>query len=421
MDLILVWSGTLVGAVAGIAAQMLIARTLGAEDYGILSSALGLATLAVPLGVFGTAQYWLKVFGEEGWSARCWFRPSLQFLALSTSIIILALALWGAFGPNDGRHQVVIFVLLPVTISLVSIEVVGSKYQLEQRYGPFAAVGAATPILRLLVAASAFFTVFHGDVLMLTAIGYLVASLVIIAVLVPQLHQLWLLRIDLMGHDAEPKGPLPVNGSIGTLLAQSWVFGVAGLLYLAWAQGHVVIAQYALGSHDAGIYNAALVILNAVCLLPTVAFSKFLLPKIHRWAAQDFERLKTFGRAASVSMFGIGIVTAAALYFGAPFAVHLAFGPGFDTAASVLQVLALTIPMRFLGYSAGAMLRTQYFMKIKVAILVVAVVFNLGLAALLLPLWGVVGLAATVSITECLLVSSYVYFMEVHYFRREHG
>lgn len=421
MDLILVWSGTLVGAVAGIASQMLIARKLGAEDYGILSSALGLTTLAVPLSVFGTAQYWLKAFGEEGWGARRWFRPSLQFLAQSTSLTVLALALWGAFGPNDGRHQVVIFFVLSVTISLVSIEVVGSKYQLEQRYGSFAAVGAVTPILRLLVAASVFFTGFHGDVLILTAIGYMIASLVIIALLVPQIRQLWLLRIGLIGHAAEPKDPLPVEGSMGTLLAHSWVFGVAGLLYLAWGQGHIVIAQHALGSHNAGFYNAALVILNAFCLLPTVAFSKFLLPKIHRWAVQDFEKLKTFGRVASVSMFGIGIVTAAVLYFGAPLAVHLAFGPGFDTAASVLQVLALTIPMRFLGYNAGAMLRTQYFMKIKIAILVMAVVFNFGLAALLVPLWGVLGLAATVPLTEFFLVAFYVYFMEVHYFRGKHG
>lgn len=420
IDLILVWSGTLVGAAAGIATQMLIARTLGAEDYGILSSAVGLATLAVPLGVFGTAQYWLKVFGEEGWGARRWLQPSLRFLALSTSIIVFVLALWGAVGPNDGRNQVVIFVLLPVTISLVLIEIVGSKYQLERRYGLFAALGATTPILRLLVAVSVCFTASNEDVLLLTAIGYLVASLVIIALLAPQLHRLWFLQIDLVGHAAEPKDPLQVNGSMGTLLSQSWVFGIAGLLYLSWAQGHVVIAQYALGSRDAGFYSAALVILNAVCLLPTVAFSKYLLPKIHRWAAQDFEKLKTFGRVASVAMFGVGGVTAAALYCGAPLTVHLAFGPDFETATSVLQVFALTIPMRFMGYNTGAMLRTHYFMKIKIVFLVLAVAFNFGLAALFLPLWGVVGLAATVTITEFFLVSSYVYLMEVHYFRRNH-
>ena len=421
-DLILVWSGTIVGALAGIVAQMLIARSLGASDYGILSSALGLVTLAVPLCVFGTAQYWLKAFGGEGWGARRWFRPSLRFCLLSTTSTVLALALWGGFGPNNDRTQFVILALLPVIVSMVSIEIVGAKYQLEQRYAQFAVLGAVTSLARLSVAFGVFFVAINGDMLRFTAVGYAIASLIIFIFLAPQLRSLWFLKINLKGHAPEPRTePLPDAAQAGAFLSQSWVFGVAGVLYLAWAQGHVVLANYTLGSHDAGFYSAALVILNAVCLLPTVAFSKFLLPKIHRWAAQDFEKLKTFSRVASASMLGFGLITAAALYFGAPLIIRLAFGPGFETAASVLQVLAFTVPMRFLGYNAGAMLRTQHFMRVKVTVLVLAVAFNLGLAAFLLPHWGVLGLAATVCITEFLLVSAYIYFVEARYFRQKYG
>lgn len=416
-DLITVWAGTFVGAIAGIATQMLLARMLGAEDYGTFSSALGLVTLAVPLCVFGIAQHWLKIFGEDGWDAVCWLRPSLQFLAVATSVIVLALVLWAVFGPNEARARVAICILLPVTISLVLVEMIGSKFQLEQRYGPFAILGATTPVLRLLVVSCIVFVFSDGDALLITIIGYAISSLFVVALLVPQLRDIWLQRIDLVGHFSKCDEPRPVNASVSMLVSKSWVFGVAGLLYLAWAQGHVVIAQYALGNQNAGYYNAALVVLNAVCLLPTAAFSKFLLPKIHRWAAQDFEKLKIFGRTVSALMFIIGIIVATVLFFCAPLAIRAAFGPGFEVAAGVLQILSLAIPTRFLAYSAGAMLRTQKLMRIKIMLLLAAVIANFILIRLLIPHWGVYGLAATVPITELILFSAYVYIMEFYYFR----
>ena len=416
-DLIMVWSGTLVGAFAGIASQMLIARMLGAADYGILSGALSLITMAVPLCIFGVLQYWLKNFGEDGWGALRWCRPALKFAAFSTSSIVFALALWAVYSWNDGRLGVVILAFLPVTISLVLIEIIGSKYQLEQRYGPYATLGAMLPVLRLLLATGIYYMVSEGDILWIMTLGYAILSLLVVALLLPQLRQIWLLRIELVGHSRRRDESLPFDGSVGSLLSKSWVFGVAGLLYLAWAQGHVVIAQYALGNQSAGFYNAALIILNAVCLLPAAAFSKFLLPKIHRWAAQDFEKLKTFGRMSSILMLIIGIIVSAVLFLCAPLAIHVAFGPEFEVAADVLQILSLAIPIRFLAYSAGAMLRTQRLMKVKISLLSVAVIFNFILIGLLIPHWGVYGLAATVPITELILFSIYVYIMEFYYFR----
>tara|TARA_R100000935_G_scaffold11588_1_gene23240 strand:+ start:691 stop:2037 length:1347 start_codon:yes stop_codon:yes gene_type:complete len=418
-DLIMVWAGTIIGAFVGMVAQMVTARTLGTEDYGTLSGALSIAALAAPLAVFGTTQYWLKAFGDEGWGAKRWIRPSLVFLTISTIFIIAAIALWAKFGPNDSRSQFVILALLITIVSVASIEIVSTKYQLEQKYGKFSILGLVTPLSRLIVAIIVVLTASLSDKLILTAIGYCLASIAILAGLTLPLKRLWNKRIDLKGHDVELLTFPQSDASIRHMLSQSWVFGIAGLLYLGWSQGHIVVATYAIGSHDAGIYSVALVILNAACLLPAVAFSKFLLPKIHRWASHDFKKLKLFNRWSSILMFGVGAVTAVLLYFGSDLAIRLAFGEEYGGAATVLKVLALTLPMRFLGYNAGAMLRTKRYMQIKIAILIVAVIFNLLLAFLFIPQWGVIGLAATVSITEFILVASYVYVVQFHYFKEE--
>lgn len=420
-DLLFVWFGTLIGAFAGILAQVLIARMMSVSDFGVLSSALALVGLAVPLCVFGSTQYWLKAFGEEGWMARRWLHPSFSFLVMTSGSIVLVLALWAIFGVGESNSQFVILSLLPAVFSMIFIEVALTKYQLEQNYVRFSALASATSIARLLVVLIILAVAVEDNALRLTAFGYMVVSLLITAFLLPQIRRLWYGQINLKGH-REDLGERPQkSASISTLLTHSWVFGVAGFLYLAWAQGHVVIAKYALSSFDAGIYSAALVVLNAVCLMPMVAFSKFMLPKVHRWAAQDFEKLKRFSRYANILMLGVGSVTAVIIFWYAELAISIAFGPGYESAASVLQVLVLTIPMRFLGYNAGMMLRTKRFMLVKIAILIIAVIFNLGLVFLFMPIWGVYGLAATVVVTEFLLVMAYVYFVEICYFRQSSG
>lgn len=417
-DLLLVWLGTIVAAFAGLLSQMILARTLGSDDYGTLSGALALVTLAVPVGVFGTSEFWLKAFGEEGWAARRWIRSSFRFLGLSTSLITITLVLWAVFGPHDGRSQFVLLTLLTTLVAMISVEIVVAKLQLEQRYASVSAISAIVPLSRLVASLAVLVTHFRRDELYFVALGLMVGSLIIIALLIPKLRELWSQQIDLRGHQGEPINTALEEPPIGMLLSQSWVFGLAGLFYLAWAQGHVVIAKYALGSVEAGAYNAALVVLTAVCLLPSVTFSRYLLPKIYRWAAQDFNKLRHFSRIASVSMFGIGLVVASLVYLFAPTAIRLSFGPGYEQAVTVLRALSFAIPMRFLGYTAGAMLRTRRFMRIKIMLLATAVLINLALASVFLPIWGVEGLAATVAITEFILFSAYAYIAEFHYLRR---
>ena len=418
-DLGLLWTGAIGAAIAGMLAQMIIARALGTNAYGTLSSALGLISLAAPLTAFGVPQYWLKAFGEEGWIAIRWIRPAIKFWAISTVIIGGALALWAVIGPNDNFSEFLILALLPTLFSAALIEIIGSKFQLEQSYAKFVMLNVITPIFRLAIACVVLFFASDVNKLRFTGLGYFLASLIILAILAPQLIKLLWKDIDLKGHGSKATCTVPPDKSISHLLSESWVFGVAGLLYLAWAQGHIVAAKYALGSHDAGLYNASLVIVNAVCLLPTVAFSKFLLPKIHRWASQNFEKLKVFSRWSSITMFGVGLMTAIFLYLGSGPAIRLAFGEGYGASETILKVLAFTIPMRFLGYNAGAMLRTKQYMKLKVKALILAVVFNIVLAFFFIPRWGIIGLAATVSITEFFLVATYVYLAEFCYFREE--
>src|SRR5687767_12146338 len=72
----LLWVGSLAGAGFAFLTQVFLARKLGSNDFGAFSSALTTITLLAPLAGFGISQYWLKAFGQEGWAAKRWLKPS---------------------------------------------------------------------------------------------------------------------------------------------------------------------------------------------------------------------------------------------------------------------------------------------------------------------------------------------------------
>ena len=86
--LALLWLGTLLGAGLAFLIQIILARKLGSEYFGMFSAVLAMVTLVTPLAGFGISQLWLKVFGQERWNAQKWIKPSFDFVILSTSILL---------------------------------------------------------------------------------------------------------------------------------------------------------------------------------------------------------------------------------------------------------------------------------------------------------------------------------------------
>ena len=114
--------------------QVVLARELTPAGYGLFASALATITLLVPLAGFGVRGFWLKAFGVEGWGAVRWLTPSFRFVILSTTVTLLLLAGWAAFGPHDASFRWLLYWLLPVVFGYLFVELVSGKLQLEERY-----------------------------------------------------------------------------------------------------------------------------------------------------------------------------------------------------------------------------------------------------------------------------------------------
>ncbi|MDQ1298058.1 MAG: hypothetical protein QG558_597 [Campylobacterota bacterium] len=406
----LLWIGSLLGAGCAFVTQVILARQLGPSEFGIFATALATVTLVMPLAGFGIAQYWLKVFGQEGWAAIRFLSPSFRFVVVSTVATIMLLTGWAILGPHDVPQTIMMLVLSFYLIGQVSVELVSSKLQLEERYVSLAAWQFFPHFIRFMIVM--VMSLWLSDLVSSENIAYAYAFAAIgFAVLGSSpLYRMFRGHFDLKGHgDAPMRTFEQAKSSFKTVASHSWPFGMAGLFHLIYFQSAIILVKYMSGEEAAGMYNVAFTVMVAVLLFPSIVYQKFLLPKMHRWANHDRKRFYQVYRQGNVIMMILGIVAMLMIWAIAPWGVPMIFGTAYQDAVALLMVMAISTPILFVASSVGATLVTQEHMKKKVKYMGIVAVVNIMLNTVLIPLYGAFGAAiATVLSNSVLLVIFYV-------------
>src|SRR5471030_179687 len=406
----LLWMGSLAGAGFAFLTQVLLARKLGSNDFGAFSSALTTITLLAPLAGFGISQYWLKAFGQEGWAAKRWLKPSFEFIALSTLFLICAIVAWALLTNHDRLTQHLLLILSLYILGQLSVELVSSKLQLEERYLRLALWQFLPHFLRcsmVFIAAVVSATPIAAE---LYAVFFSVIALVFFLLAIPQLLQMINGRLTLKGHEltAELKDFAARPGMLSVASA-SWPFGIAAFSHLIYFQSNIILLKHLSSNSAAGIYSVAFTIMTAVYLLPSVIYQRFLLPKMHRWANHDPDMFYQIYRKGNWMMLLLVTLAMLVILLFADWAVPLLFGEAYRGAAAVLKILSICAPVIFLAFSAGATLVTQEHMKVKVKYMALVAVINVLLNLTLIPLFDLRGAAIATVVSNVLLLSLYFY------------
>ena len=411
----LLWFGSLVSAGLTFLTQVVLARELTSAGYGQFAAALATVTLLAPLTGFGVAGLWLKVFGAEGWGAVRWLLSSFRFVMLTTAMALLSLAAWAAWGPNDASMRQLLYLLLPVIVGHLFIQLVSCKLQLEERYRTLAVWQLLPNLARLLLVLMIVLIMVAPLSLNIVAVVYALVALATIIAGFPHLRSMAQRRFTLKGH------PNPTTVEIERLamvppprmrvfdIAQgAWVFGLGSMFHLVYFQSDVILLKYLVGNEPAGIYNVAFIVMTAAYLLPGIIYQKFLLPKIHRWANHDRARFLRVYRVGNGIMLLLGCGTTVGILLLAPLIVPLLFGKAYQEAADLLAVLAFCAPMRFLASSVGATLATQEHMQRKCGYMGAAAVVNVLLNLLLIPTYAAKGAAIATVLSEITVLALYL-------------
>ena len=403
----LLWFATALGAGMAFLTQALLARELGPAGYGLFTSSLAMVSMVAPLAGFGLAQFWLKVYGAEGWAADRWLRPSLRFLVVTTALTMSIVVVWAGVGaPADAATTLVI--LLPVVLGVLAASLISTKLRLEERHGALALWQLATPGSRLLVAIALMLVPALAG--RFVAFGFALISLGVAALAAPQVWAMLRGEMRLHGHGPRPAAPgagahrevdAPRAWSVWS---QAWAFGLSAVLYPVFFQISTVLVKYFDGNVQAGIFGIALAVMTAIYLIPSTVFQKYLLSKQHRWAVHDPRKFWLVYRRGNVVMLVAGIVLGGLVALLARWAVPLAFGEKYQAVAPVLMVLAWCVPIRFMSTGVGSALLSERHMRYRVFAMGLSALVVIVLNVLLIPSRHEIGAAIATLVGESVLL-----------------
>lgn len=411
---------TAAGAVMVFLTQALLARQMGPTDYGLFASSLATVTMIAPLAGFGLTQFRLKVYGEEGWGAHRWQVPTLRLTLITTWMAIGIVVVWALTGaPRDGTRFALI-ALTPVILSILAVNLASNKLRLEDRYTAMALTQMLIPGSRLLVAIG--FLLMSQLASGFVALVYGAISLLVTLALVPQIRAMERGDIALRGHGPRPQAAAPaaVNPGTGEVWSQAWAYGVYAALYPVFFQVSTILIKYIRGDTQAGMYAIALAVMTAIYLIPATIYQKFLLGKLHRWAAHDRPKFQLVYRKGNIAMFLLGLVVGAALVVLGPWVIPLVFGEEYRRVVTILMVLALCPPIRFLSTAMGSALLTDNNMRFRVYAMAFATLAAIVGNVLLIPAYAEMGAAWATVIAETILLIG-TYYGVRRFTRIQHG
>jgi len=404
----ILWLATAAGAGMVFLTQVILARQLGPARYGLFASSLATVTMIAPLAGFGLSQFWLRVYGVEGWSARRWLEASLRFVVWSALLTIFFIAMWAFSGIPSPETKTTIMMLLPVAVGVLAVDLLASKFRLEDRYVTLAVWQMLVPLGRLFVAAMLLILPTLTDRFVVT--GYSVIAVCATVIAFTEILKMLRGKLNLRGHGDRPiNEPMLSIPTAKELWNQVWAYGLAAVLYGIFFQVSTVMLKYLQGDAAAGFFGTAMAVLTAIYLFPATIYQKFLIAKLHRWAVHDKNKFWSIYRKGCVAMLGSGVAVSIAMVLVMPPLVPLTFGAAFIPTVDILLVFAICPPVRFLSTAVGSALLSERQMRSRVAAMLVAVGITIITNLLLIPRFGAMGAAVSLVIGEAaLLISLYL-------------
>lgn len=415
----MVWVGMLLGAGLSFATQALLARTLSLDEYGLFSAINHFILVVTPLAGLGAGSYWLKKFGLSGWDGSRWVGTTLKLLTISVPLGLCIVIFGGRLIWTDPTARTLLILLCPILVMQTFHLAACSRFQLEERYGVLSFWRTVPVMARFLISSVVFLMGY--DVLRL-GVGYCGAMSVLSFVGLALAYPLKTGNISLAGHGERAdwnQPPQETRDSIapGAVLKEMIPFASGSFFGLIYLQSDIFILSFLSGNEAAGLYNAAFAFMAAIYFIPAAIFNQFLLPKYHRWSAQDEDKLLSVFRFGNASMLILGLVVMVGVILVSPYVIPMIFGDKFLATAEILSWLALCIPFRFISSSVGGCLVTKDNMKRKVFYQGTIAVINVMLNFMLIPMYQAYGAVISTVISEILLLATYLFGAQKHVFR----
>lgn len=364
------------------------ARVLGVEGVGTYFYALSLSSLAGAWTDLGMTPLVIRAFAlseEEGWK---YIRRAVAAKALLVPLAAIVVLLYVGIALPEGVTMlpfvaIALIVMAEDAVSLLGYGILRGRQRLEKE--SFGMVVGQCISSAALVAA--------------VVLGYGVQGALIALALGSAWHVLWsVLWVRRLGVRPFRGEALPWGG----LVRQALPFALAGLFVRVYSSVDAIVLRQWQGESAVGQYAVAYKLTYALQFLP-LAFVAALYPALSAaHAREDEEALVHTSLGSWRFMALLGFPLAAVLGGFAPRVVPWVYGAEFAPAAQILVVLAWVLPPIFLDFPVGSYLNAIHQAGRKTTAMGAAMVVNVVLNVLLVPLFG--GAGAAWAALACFLV-----------------
>jgi O-antigen/teichoic acid export membrane protein len=187
-------------------------------------------------------------------------------------------------------------------------------------------------------------------------------------------------------------------------------FGMVVLCSILYAQAGVILLSLQAGPAATGTYAAAYNLLLVLLIIPDM-FQRAVFPVFARLHSSPDRNLANPYQQSLRALTAIGLPLAVGTFLVAEPAIGLLYGPDFGASVVPLKILAVAVAVTA-TYASAAILIAMGRQRLLAASMFVELLAQVGLAAILIPFWGVVG--ATVAYTIPRLISFVFYTTLCH-------
>ena len=369
--------------------ELLLTRTLGQEQYGVLSIGLSwllLLSILASLGMDTALVRFVPADLAHGRNALAIQRIRYALRAMATGGVVVgvvfAASVWASRpGSPSTQAPVLLIMALLVPIQTINLHRVGILQALKQpvlallpdqviRFGSFTLL-----LLTLPYVVSQATAVHGGWATGVSLVAALAAGQLFLRRLVPRTNptETFEFKPRTLWSTAIPLGWMTFMGLFASR---------ADPAIIGWLSGPEEAALFSLADRISSLLLFGLVAVNAIAA-PLIS---------ELWATGKKEELQ---RVLSKAAVGIALYTlplGAAILIAAPFVLPF-FGPGFKATFTPLCWLVAGQSMNALAGSVGYLMTMTGNHRKAAQILTVAAVLKIGLNLVLVPIWGATGAA----------------------------
>ena len=373
---------------------ILIARYLGASDFGIMSFAISFSTminifLDLGIGTYATRNISRKnKLASEYLGKLIPLKILLTFLILFISLIILILM---------GKNYLSTIITLIFVLEIAFMSFSGLLQGVFQAFGKIKYQAIGNIIYSFMLLIFVFITIYFKLGLIFIACSYALSFLILFI----YSYKKTLKNITV------PKFKIDYN-FCKKAVKLSIPFALTGFFYTIYFSIDTVMLSYLSGDYATGIYNASYKIINVLTTFFPV-YQAVVFPLMSKLFEGSEDLLKlSYSKSVKYLLIIIMPITLGISLYATPL-VTLIYGSDYIMSGPVMQVLVWTVGFLFVNGAASTLLNASNKEVSVTKIYCVAALFNVGLNLILIPSFSYHGAALATVISEILICVLMVY------------